>query len=168
MDDKFNLSWDTYSNHLKEMIHDMYEKNEYTDVTLVSEDRKQFKAHRLVLSSCSPLFKSIISESKNPSPFIYLRGIQSCEIESILHFLYLGQATIYNERMNEFLNVAKSLELLMRPQGRNRLYNSWISCKWFVIINTIKWVIKSMDTETGCCLPLTDEKRLLIGIARWF
>ena len=124
MDEKFNLSWDTYSNHLKEMIHDMYEKNEYTDVTLVSEDRKQFKAHRLVLSSCSPLFKSIISESKNPSPFIYLRGIQSCEIESILHFLYLGQATIYNERMNEFLNVAKSLELLMRPQGRNRMYNS--------------------------------------------
>ena len=40
-----------------------------------------------------------------------MRGVLSYEIESILHFIYLGQATIYQERMNEFLNVGKSLEI---------------------------------------------------------
>ena len=62
MDEKFNLSWDTYSYHMKEMLLDMFNKNELTDVTLVSADRKHFKAQRFVLSASGPLFKSIISE----------------------------------------------------------------------------------------------------------
>ena len=32
-------------------------------------------------------------------------------MKSILQFMYLGQATFYQDRMNEFLNVAKSLEI---------------------------------------------------------
>ena len=42
---------------------------------------------------------------------MYLRGIQFSEIESILQFIYLGEATFYEERMDEFLAVAKSLEI---------------------------------------------------------
>ena len=42
---------------------------------------------------------------------MYLRGIQFSEIESILQFIYLGEATFYEERMEEFLAVAKSLEI---------------------------------------------------------
>merc|ERR1719342_949929 len=85
--------------------------NEMADITLVSEDRKQFKAHKVVLSATSTVLKSIISESKLHNAIIYLRGIQSHEIESILEFIYLGQATFYKDRMNEFLNVAKSLDI---------------------------------------------------------
>ena len=47
---------------MKEMLLDMFNKNELTDVTLVSADRKHFKAQRFVLSASGPLFKSIISE----------------------------------------------------------------------------------------------------------
>ena len=32
-------------------------------------------------------------------------------MKSILQFMYLGQATFYQDRMNEFINVAKSLEI---------------------------------------------------------
>ena len=39
-----------------------------------------------------------------------LRGVLAPEMKSILQFMYLGQAAFYQERMNEFLNVAKSLE----------------------------------------------------------
>merc|ERR1712098_92710 len=82
-----------------------------------SEDKKKFKAHKVVLSACSPLFKSIICESDLSGPIIYLRGIQSLEIESILQFIYLGEASFYQERMNEFLNVAKSLEVKKISKG---------------------------------------------------
>ena len=109
--EKFNLTWHTYTDHLREMLHDMMSSNELTDVTLVSEDKKKFKAHKVVLSACSSVFKSIISDTFLSSPIIYLRGIQSFEIESILQFIYLGEATFYQERMNEFINVAKSLEI---------------------------------------------------------
>ena len=32
-------------------------------------------------------------------------------MKSIIQFMYLGQATFYQNRMNEFLNVARSLEI---------------------------------------------------------
>ena len=108
---KFNLTWHTYTDHLREMLHDMMSSNEMTDVTLVSEDKKKFKAHKVVLSASSSVFKSIISDNILSSPIIYLRGIQSLEIESILQFIYLGEAKFDQERMHEFINVARSLEI---------------------------------------------------------
>ena len=48
---------------------------------------------------------------------IYLRGIQHSEIESILQFIYLGEAKFYEERMNEFLNVAKNLDIRELSKG---------------------------------------------------
>ena len=109
--EKFNLIWHTYTDHLREMLHDIMNDKELSDVTLICEDKKQFKAHKVVLSASSPVFKDIISTNLITNPVIYLRGIESLEIESILQFIYLGQATIFQERMNEFINVAKSLEL---------------------------------------------------------
>ena len=109
--EKSNVTWHTYTDHLRGMLHDMKSSNELTDVTLVSEDKKKFKAHKVVLSASSSVFKSIISDITVSSPIIYLRGIQSHEIESILQFIYLGEAKLYHERTNEFINVAKSLEI---------------------------------------------------------
>ena len=85
--------------------------NELTDVTLVSEDKKEFKAHKVVLSASSSVLKSIIKHSKLSRPIIHLEGIQSPEIESILQFIYLGESSFYKERMNKFLKVAKNLEV---------------------------------------------------------
>ena len=109
--EKYNLNWHSYSDHLREMLHEMMRSNELTDVTLVCDDKKQFKAHKIVLSACSSVFKSIINELPQNSSVIFLRGIQHEEMESILEFMYLGVATFYKERMNEFLNVSKSLEI---------------------------------------------------------
>ena len=74
-------------------------------------DKRQFKAHRIVLSACSSVFKSIINDLPHNNSVIYLKGIQYQEMESILEFMYLGVATFHQERMNEFLNVAISLEI---------------------------------------------------------
>merc|ERR1740123_722451 len=103
---KYNLSWQTYSEHLRGMMSQMMTTTEFADVTLVSEDRKYIKAHRNILSACSPVLKDILSMDKNSSTFIYLRGIQYSELECILHYFYLGEATLSNERINEFLAVA--------------------------------------------------------------
>ena len=93
------------------MLHEMMKLDQLTDVTLVCDDKKQLKAHKVVLSACSSVFKSIINDLPETSSVIYLRGIQHQEMESILEFMYLGVATFYQERMNEFLNAAKNLEV---------------------------------------------------------
>ena len=109
--EKYNLNWATYSDHLKEMLHDMMTSEELSDVTLICDDKIQFKAHKIVLSSCSSVFKNIIKNLPEKNSGIYLRGIQHQEMESILEFMYLGVATFHQEQMTEFLNVAKSLEI---------------------------------------------------------
>ena len=41
--EKFNLTWHTYTDHLREMLHNLLFSEDLTDVTLVSEDKKRFK-----------------------------------------------------------------------------------------------------------------------------
>ena len=108
---KKSLIWHNYSDHLKSMMKELMMNEDFSDVTLVSEDKKQIKANINILSACSPVFKDILKKDKNSNPIIYLRGIEYSELESIMQFIYLGEATFYEERMNEFLAVAKSLEI---------------------------------------------------------
>ena len=65
MVDKYTLNWNTFTDHLQLMFKDLYEQDKYSDVTLVCDDQTQFKAHKIVLSACSPVFKKIIDS--NPS-----------------------------------------------------------------------------------------------------
>ena len=110
--EKYNINWLTYSDHLRGMLHEMSKSDELTDVTLVCDDNTTFKAHKIVLSACSPVFKSIIHNfATQYNSVIYLRGIKYQEIKSILEFMYLGVAKFDQERMIEFLNVAKNLEI---------------------------------------------------------
>ena len=87
--EKYNLKWHTYSDHLREMLHEMMKSNELTDVTLVCDDKRQFKAHKIVLSACSSVFKSIVNDLPQNCSVIYLKGIQHQEIESILQLSHL-------------------------------------------------------------------------------
>ena len=100
--EKYSLTWHTYSDHLKSMMKELMMNEEFSDVTLVSEDNNHIKAHRNILSACSPVFREIFRKENGSNPIIYLRGIYSSEIESIIQFIYLGKATFMEARMVEF------------------------------------------------------------------
>ena len=107
---KYTLTWHTYQDHLRGMMKNMITSEDFADVTLVTDDKQTVKAHRNILSACSSVFKDILQmETPNNHPVIYLRGIQYPEIESILQFMYLGEAKFYEERMDEFVMVAINL-----------------------------------------------------------
>ena len=111
MHQKYCLTWNTYSDHLRGMLHNMMKSNYQTDVTLVCDDKIHYKAHKIVLSACSPVMKDIIDNcAQEKTPIIYLKGIQHQEIESLLEFIYLGEATLYLDRIKEFLDAANYLE----------------------------------------------------------
>ena len=108
----YTVTWHSHQDYLREIMRGMMTSEDFTDVTLVTDDKKTLKAHRNILSACSPVFKNILQMEINKShPVIYLRGIQYLEIESILQYIYLGEAKFHEERMNEFLSVSKSLEI---------------------------------------------------------
>ena len=109
--EKYNLSWHSYSDHLKSMMKELMMNEDFSDVTLVTEDKKQIKANINILSACSPVFKDILKKEKNSNQIMYLRGVQFTEMESIMQFIYLGEASFYEERM----------EVVVLYQGMRRL-----------------------------------------------
>ena len=62
------------------------------------------------------MFETILENTSN-EPIIYLKDIKHQEMESILQFMYLGKASFYQERMKEFLDVAKNLEVKELSKG---------------------------------------------------
>ena len=110
MGKKYKLFWSSFSSYKKDFLKNLLETNEFSDVTLVSDDNHQYNVHKFILSACSSVFKKILNG--NPlNTSIYLRGIYHEELESILQFIYLGETTFYHEKMDELLTVAKSLDI---------------------------------------------------------
>ena len=57
---------------------------EHSDVTIVGDDGKQVKAHTFILSASSPFFRNIFSIDCERSCMIYLQGVASDDLETIL------------------------------------------------------------------------------------
>ena len=49
-----------FARNLSEIVKDLYEHKQFSDVTLISEDYKQVHAHKFILSSSSSLFAKIL------------------------------------------------------------------------------------------------------------
>lgn len=81
------------------------------DVTLAVEKSK-FQAHKVILSACSKFFKEILEDNVHPHPFVYLKGVETRELQSILDFVYEGEARIEKQRLDTFLQCAQDLQIM--------------------------------------------------------
>ena len=106
----FSLKWKYFIPNLSSSLSDLFTENSYSDVTLVSDDKIPFLAHKYVLSASSPVLKTILLDNPHSHPLIYLRGVNHQELESILQFIYLG-SSLYHGNMNRFLQTAKDLQI---------------------------------------------------------
>jgi len=108
----------SHSQQIEDMMKVMIKLGQFTDVTFICDDRKVVQAHRIILSSFSPVFRDIINSLTSSSSVVYLRGIRSIDLQPILEFIYLGKTRIEGNRIEEFLEVARSLQI-------NDLHNSF-------------------------------------------
>ena len=109
--DKFSLKWEEFSNNAASSFRAMLEDTDFTDVTLASSDGQTVKAHKVLLSSCSPVLKSMLVKNSHASPLLYLRGVTLGQLETILTFCYLGQAEVLHSDLEDFLEVARDLAI---------------------------------------------------------
>ena len=65
----------------------------------------------MILTATSPFFKSLFRTIKHPHPFVYMRGVKSEDLLAILDFLYCGEANVFQENLNTFLEIAEELKL---------------------------------------------------------
>ena len=110
--EEYNMTWKTFGKHLSQTVQDMLVDDTYANVTLVCDDQKQLRAHKFILSACSPVFRSVLrNNSAETNPLIILRGISSRDMEDILKFMYQGETSVTKDRIKNFMKAAEELEV---------------------------------------------------------
>ena len=69
-----NLNWQSFSSNFARFSKELLCDDKLADVTLVSEDLIQYQAHKIILCSCSELFRSLLVNNPHPNPMLYLKG----------------------------------------------------------------------------------------------
>ena len=111
MSEKLCLQWNDFKDNTISAFGSLREDNDFADVTLACEDGKQVEVHKVVLATSSPFFQKILKRNKHAHPLIYMRGVNSDDLLSIMDFLYFGKANVYQENLDSFLAIAGELQL---------------------------------------------------------
>ena len=109
--EKFCLKWNDFQENVNTAFAGLRKDSDFTDVTLACKDGQQIEAHKVILAASSPFFQSLLKRNKHEHPLIYMRGMSSEDLLAIVDFLYYGEANIYQENIDNFLNIAEELEL---------------------------------------------------------
>ena len=109
--EKFSLKWNDFQSKVSKSFSDLRKENEFLDVTLVSDDGNCLPAHKLVLSASSYFFKSILRKAPHSNPMIYLSGFNSKNLHSMMDYIYEGEVQIFQENLDNFLDVAQKLRI---------------------------------------------------------
>ena len=107
--EKLSVTWNDFQSNISSTFQQLREDNEFSDVTLVCEDNQRIECHKIVLSSASSFFKSLLVENLHSHPMIYMRKIKSRSMGCLLDFIYNGEANVHKEDLNDFLEIAKEL-----------------------------------------------------------
>ena len=109
-DENYLLKWNDFDKNLSEGLKSLKASNTFCDVTLACED-SQVEAHRVVLSVCSNFFKTILTKNSHQHPLLYMKGVRMSDMESIVHFMYHGEANVALEDLESFLAAANELQI---------------------------------------------------------
>jgi len=109
--EKYCLSWKSHEDFRTSKLKSLLENKSFLDVTIACGDDEQIEAHKLVLSVASPIFERLFERNPRQHPLIYLSGVKKNIVESLLHFIYTGEAKVAQGELNEFLALSESLKI---------------------------------------------------------
>ena len=123
---EINLKCSDFLTNVFNSFNQLKSSDIFTDVTLVSDDNKQIQAHKIILSVGSEYFRNILSDKSHPHPMLCLDNVASEDLAWIIHYLYVGEVSVPQSRLNKFLKVANKLKC----HGLNEDILSALSHKW--------------------------------------
>ncbi|XP_066250931.1 protein bric-a-brac 2-like isoform X1 [Euwallacea similis] len=108
--DQFSLCWNNFHTNLSSGFHSLLKDEDLVDVTLAAEGRF-VKAHKTVLSVCSPFFKELFRVNPCKHPIVILPDVNYAALRSLLHFMYQGEVSVSQEEIPTFMKVAETLKV---------------------------------------------------------
>ncbi|XP_053962275.1 protein tramtrack, alpha isoform isoform X1 [Anastrepha ludens] len=107
---RFCLRWNNHQSNLLSVFDQLLHAETFTDVTL-AVDGQYLKAHKMVLSACSPYFNALFVNHPEKHPIVILKDVPYSDMKSLLDFMYRGEVSVDQERLTAFLRVAESLRI---------------------------------------------------------
>ncbi|XP_023313342.1 longitudinals lacking protein, isoforms H/M/V isoform X33 [Trichogramma pretiosum] len=112
MDDEtqFCLKWHNHQSTLIRNFDTLLESGTLVDCTLAAEGR-YLKAHKVVLSACSPYFEGLLSEHYDKHPVFILKDVKFVELKAMMDYMYRGEVNISQNQLTALLKAAESLQI---------------------------------------------------------
>jgi len=121
--EKFCLRWNDFESNISIAFRELREDKDFFDVTLACDD-EQIQAHKVIISACSPFFRSILRRNRHEHPLLYLKGVKYKDLVSVLNFMYQGEVSVAQEELNSFLSVAEDLKVKGLTQNSTNSENT--------------------------------------------
>ena len=107
---KLCLKWNNHTTNLLTVLGGFQQADILVDVTISCEGHN-IKAHKMVLSACSPYFQSIFLDNPCKHPVVIINGIKYEDITAILNFMYKGEVNVSHDGLSSFLQAAEALKV---------------------------------------------------------
>ena len=108
----YNLSWPKFTSCFTSSFKQLSENDLFSDITLICEQNKQLKAHKVILGACSTFFRNILAHLPQHPSYLYLDGMSYQDLRDAVRFMYLGEVRVEKKNLDTFMLVCKKLEIL--------------------------------------------------------
>ncbi|XP_046994137.1 protein abrupt-like isoform X3 [Schistocerca americana] len=119
---QFCLRWNNFQMNITSQFEALRDEEDFVDVTLACEGQR-LKAHKVVLSACSPYFKELFKSNPCKHPILFMRDVEFRHLKSLVEFMYAGEVNVAQAQLSAFLRTAESLQirgLTEAPQRHSR------------------------------------------------
>ncbi|XP_065338736.1 broad-complex core protein-like isoform X1 [Cloeon dipterum] len=106
----FCLRWNNYQSSITSAFENLRDDEDFVDVTLACEG-KSLKAHRVVLSACSPYFRELLKSTPCAHPVIVLQDVAFADLHALVEFIYHGEVNVHQRSLTSFLKTAEVLRV---------------------------------------------------------
>ncbi|XP_058130357.1 modifier of mdg4-like isoform X8 [Anopheles ziemanni] len=110
-DEQFSLCWNNFNTNLSAGFHESLLRGDLVDVTLAAEGQL-VKAHRLILSVCSPYFRKMLTQvPATQHAFIFLKDVSHSALKDLIQFMYCGEVNVKQDALPAFISTAEALQI---------------------------------------------------------
>jgi len=109
-EEEYMLKWGEHSNQVINIFHQLCQDNLLTDVTLATET-KTYKAHKLILSACSPYFRNLFVSNPCEYPTVFFKDISEAQMDLLMEYMYRGKISVKQSDLENILRTATSLQI---------------------------------------------------------
>ena len=140
------LNWDSSQHQIVGNLKQIWEDQNFTDVTLAFDDDVQIKTNRTLLAAVSPVLRGALKSVSGFNSCIFLYGLESSLMKCLLDFVCFEEISIQKENLDKFINTATKLKIngFMEPSESNQKHE----------------ISKNTDHQTEHLLKTEDQKQM--------